>query len=72
MSSTTWTASQFLPIVGWLPDCTSKSVRTDLVAGIALAGRARGNGICGNRRRAAAKVKTDTFDSRARITCPLA
>ena len=30
--------SRFLPIAGWLPDCTAKSIRTDIVAGIALAG----------------------------------
>lgn len=30
--------STFLPIAGWLPDCTSKSIRTDILAGIALAG----------------------------------
>jgi MFS superfamily sulfate permease-like transporter len=32
------TVSRFLPILGWLPDCTPKTLRTDLIAGIALAG----------------------------------
>ena len=30
--------SRFLPILGWLPDCTQKTIRGDLIAGIALAG----------------------------------
>jgi hypothetical protein len=34
----TRTKSPYLPIAGWLPECTSKSVRTDIIAGIALAG----------------------------------
>jgi sulfate permease, SulP family len=32
------TITRFLPIVGWLPDCTPRSIRADLIAGIALAG----------------------------------
>jgi MFS superfamily sulfate permease-like transporter len=30
--------SRFLPVAGWLPDCTPKSIRADVIAGIALAG----------------------------------
>ena len=30
--------SRYLPIAGWLPNCTSASVRADVVAGIAVAG----------------------------------
>ncbi len=30
--------SRFLPIIGWLPDCTTKTIRADVIAGIALAG----------------------------------
>lgn len=30
--------SRFLPIVDWLPDSTSKTIRADVIAGIALAG----------------------------------
>src|SRR5262250_3985896 len=30
--------SRLLPIAGWLPDCTSKILRADVVAGIAAAG----------------------------------
>ncbi len=30
--------SQFLPISDWLPDCTPKTMRGDVIAGIALAG----------------------------------
>jgi len=30
--------SKFLPIAGWLPRCTSATIRADIVAGIALAG----------------------------------
>jgi high affinity sulfate transporter 1 len=30
--------SRFLPIAAWFPDCTPHTIRTDLVAGIALAG----------------------------------
>jgi sulfate permease, SulP family len=30
--------SRFLPILGWLPDCTPKTIRADVIAGIALAG----------------------------------
>jgi sulfate permease, SulP family len=30
--------SQFLPISSWLPDCTPKTIRADVIAGIALAG----------------------------------
>ena len=30
--------SRFLPISGWLPDCTAKTIRADVIAGIALAG----------------------------------
>jgi sulfate permease, SulP family len=30
--------SRFLPIADWLPDCTPKTVRADIIAGIALAG----------------------------------
>ena len=30
--------SQFLPIGDWLPACTPKTIRTDVIAGIALAG----------------------------------
>ncbi|RZU40746.1 SulP family inorganic anion transporter [Edaphobacter modestus] len=30
--------SQFLPISDWLPDCTPKTIRGDVIAGIALAG----------------------------------
>ncbi len=32
------TITRFLPIVGWLPDSTPKSIRADVIAGIALAG----------------------------------
>ena len=32
------TISRFLPIAGWLPDCTWKGARVDVVAGLALAG----------------------------------
>ncbi len=30
--------SRLIPIAGWLSDCTPKTVRADVVAGIALAG----------------------------------
>src|SRR5271170_8416738 len=30
--------SRFLPISDWLPDCTAKTIRADVIAGIALAG----------------------------------
>ncbi len=30
--------SRFLPVSDWLPDCTPKTIRTDVIAGIALAG----------------------------------
>jgi high affinity sulfate transporter 1 len=30
--------SRFLPISDWLPDCTPKTIRADVIAGIALAG----------------------------------
>src|SRR5438067_2436492 len=30
--------SRFLPIFGWLPGCTSTTVRADVIAGIAVAG----------------------------------
>jgi sulfate permease, SulP family len=30
--------SQFLPISSWLPDCTAKTIRADVIAGIALGG----------------------------------
>src|SRR5262250_3526996 len=30
--------SRLLPIAGWLPDCTAKILRTDVVAGLAVAG----------------------------------
>jgi MFS superfamily sulfate permease-like transporter len=30
--------SQFMPISGWLPQCSPKTIRGDVVAGIALAG----------------------------------
>jgi sulfate permease, SulP family len=33
-----WSKSRFFPIAAWLPNCTSESVRADVVAGIALAG----------------------------------
>lgn len=36
--SSKWTVSQFLPIVDWLPACGPKSIRTDIVAGIAVSG----------------------------------
>jgi len=30
--------SPFVPIIDWLPDCTPKTIRADVIAGIALAG----------------------------------
>ena len=30
--------SRFVPIIGWLPGCSWKSARTDMVAGVAIAG----------------------------------
>jgi sulfate permease, SulP family len=30
--------ANFLPVVGWLPECTSTTVRADVIAGIAVAG----------------------------------
>ena len=30
--------SRFLPVIGWLPDCTPKAIPADVIAGIALAG----------------------------------
>src|SRR4051812_20905824 len=32
------TAARYVPIAGWLPTCTSASIRGDVIAGIALAG----------------------------------
>lgn len=33
-----WRLSRLFPISNWLPDCSSESVRLDIIAGIALAG----------------------------------
>src|SRR4051794_9520597 len=30
--------AHFFPILGWLPRCSPKSIRTDIIAGIAVAG----------------------------------
>src|SRR5438477_10250206 len=30
--------AHFFPILGWLPQCSPKSIRTDIIAGIAVAG----------------------------------
>lgn len=32
------TIARFLPIAAWLPDCTAKTIRGDVIAGVALAG----------------------------------
>lgn len=34
----TWAISRFLPICSWLPKCSPRVARMDIVAGIALAG----------------------------------
>jgi sulfate permease, SulP family len=38
MMSSQWTVSRFLPIAGWLPKCSLRVARVDIVAGIGLAG----------------------------------
>ena len=29
--------SRFVPMISWLPECSSKTARTDILAGLALA-----------------------------------